>query len=118
MAFTDDERLQIQHYLGASEFWFYWNAELDELGTRATAEARARALLSDLADVDARLKSALDNLSLVKAEDVEFRGEGELEALREHGRNLVHRLAIIFGVEVISDYYGSSVEMGGEYDVN
>jgi len=117
MPFTDDERLQIQHYLGVSEFWFYWNAEIDELSARATSEARVRTLLSDLADVDARLKSALDNLSLVKAEDVEFRGEGELEALREHGRNLVNRLAIIFGVDPVGDYYGSSVSMSGEYDV-
>ena len=118
MAFTDDEKLQIQHYLGVSEFYFMWNAEILELGASTTAQARVRVLLSDLADVDARLKSALDNLSLVKAEDVEFRGEGELEALREHGRNLVHRLAIIFGVEIVADYYGSSVGMGGEYVVD
>src|SRR6185436_12352267 len=108
MAFTDDEKLQIQHYLGVSEFYFGWNAEIGELGTSTAAQSRVRALLSDLADVDARLKTALQRLALKKGEDgVEFAGEDELEALREHGRNLVHRLAIVFGVEIGADYYGS-----------
>src|SRR6185436_8658833 len=117
MAFDADETLKIQHYLGFSTFYFYMDAELIEVGASADAETRVRALLVDLDDVDTRLKLALDNLALVKAEDVEFRGEDELEALRNHGRNLIQRLAILFGVEVGDDYYGSSVDMGGEYQV-
>jgi hypothetical protein len=115
MDFSDDERLQILHYLGVSDLYYMWNAELTEIGGRLVAADRVRTILVDLADVDARLKAALDNLSLVKAEDVEFRGEGELEALRNHGRNLINRLAILFGVTVGDDYYGSISAMSGPY---
>jgi hypothetical protein len=117
MAFTADEKLQIQHYLGLSSFYFLMNAEIIGVGADDAAATRVGAILADLADIDQRLKIALDNLTLTKAEDVEFRGEGELEALRNHGRNLIHRLAIIFGVETGADYYGNDISWTGAYEV-
>ena len=124
MAFTDEEEQLIRQYLGWSEL--YWDidariqGQLEYIGSdpeRAPAATRVRAHLAELQDIDERLKNALDNLTLVKAEDVEFRGDGELEALRRHGRSVIQRLAIIFDVKPQRDYYGSEVPWTGEFGV-
>jgi hypothetical protein len=120
MAFTGSEKQQIRQYLGYSELFKdidpRLESQMNDIGNAAdqSAATRVRAHLTDLADVDTRLKNALDNLTLTKAEDVNFRGPEELEALRDHGRNVVQRMAIIFELEPKRDYYGSGAGMGGE----
>jgi hypothetical protein len=117
-AFTPEEKALIRQYLGFSELFHDIDPRLEsqmaEIGDRSPEAAdHVRAQLARLANIDAQLEAALDNLTLSKAEDVTFLGPDQLEALRQHGRNLVERIAIVFQVRPQRDYFGSEVGSGG-----
>lgn len=118
MAFTAAEKAQIRQVLGFSELFHDLDPRLEgqmiDLGTRAPdAVTRIQNTLVALTDIDARLVVALDDLSLVKAEDITFQGEGELESLRNQGRMLIQQIAITFELVPKRDYYGSAEVLGG-----
>jgi hypothetical protein len=118
-AFTDAQKAAIRQYLGFSELFHDIDPRLEgqmiELGSRAPdAVARVQANLVALADIDARLGGALDNLDLTKAEDILFLGPDQLEALRNQGRMLIQQVAITFELRPKRDYYATGECMGGE----
>jgi hypothetical protein len=120
--FTEDEKAAIRSYLGWSALYYLIDPRLESqigtggLGTTQPSSAtRVRSILTRLADIDSRLDSALDNLDLTKAEDINFLGSEQLDALRNQGRMLVGQLAIIFEVVPKRDYFdeGGGTGMGG-----
>lgn len=119
MSFTPQERHQIRLYLGWSEQFRDYDTRLetqmDQLGGQVdqSAATTVRTLLAALSSVDTLITNALGNLTLKKAEGVEFAGMGEIEGYRNHGRNLVRRVAIIFDVEPKRDYYGEDGDGAG-----
>lgn len=119
MAFTESEKARIRRYLGFSQGFHDVDTRLEgQLGTLSPQEAedQVREILVKLAAIDAKLQSAaLNNLDLVKAEDVTFLNELQIIALQNYGRTLINQLAIIFNIDMSMqpDYYGSSAGMGG-----
>jgi hypothetical protein len=116
--FSSTEKALIRQYLGFSELFHDIDPRLEsqmaELGDRSPEAAdNVRAQLARLANIDARLDGALDNLDLQKAEEVTFLGPDQLEALRDQGRNLIQRIAIVFQVAPQRDYYGVEAASGG-----
>lgn len=117
--FTEDEKAAIRSYLGWSAFYYQIDPRLESqigaggLGTTQPASAtRVRSILTALADIDTRLTGALDNLDLTKAEDINFLGPEQLDALRTQGRMLIGQMGIIFELKPKRDYYGD----GGDAD--
>lgn len=116
--FTDAQKAQIRQYLGFSELFHDIDARLEgmmnQLGSRAPeAVSRVIANLQRIADIDARLDCALDNLNITKAEDVEFSGEPQLDALRNQGRMLIQQIAIVFELIPKRDYFAVYDGCGG-----
>lgn len=116
--FSGEEQARIRQYLGFSEQFQDLDGRLEsqlaEVGSRSPeAETLVRQCLARLANVEEQLEGALDNLALTRAEDVSFLGPEQLEALRQHGRNLIQRIAIVFHVEPLRDYFGSEATSGG-----
>jgi len=64
----------------------------------AETEAEVVAILGRLAALESRLDAAPDNLTLSVAEDVEFRGPGELEALWGEIRRWRIELSTLLGL--------------------
>jgi len=117
-AFTDAQKAAIRQYLGFSELFHDVDTRLEsqmsEIGTRSPdAATRIVNNLTALAAIDTRLTSALDNLDLVRAEDVTFLGPAQLEAIRTHGRMLIGQIAITLEVQPRRDYYSTGAEMSG-----
>jgi hypothetical protein len=118
-AFTDPQKAAIRQYLGFSELFHDIDPRLEgqmiELGSRAPeAVARVQTNLLKLADIDARLDGALENLDLTTAEDIIFLGPEQLEALRNQGRMLIQQIAIAFELKPKRDYYATGECWGGE----
>jgi|SRR5579859_6660285 len=118
MPFSDAEKAAIRQYLGFSELFHDLDPRLEgqmnDLGSRAPdAVTRVQANLTALANIDTRLAGALDNLDLTKAEDIEFLGPKQLEAIRDQGRMLIQQIAITFELKPKRDYYATGEDMGG-----
>ena len=110
--FTDAEKAQIRQVLGYSELFHDVDTRLEnqmlEIGTRSPdAKTRISASLVALTAIDARLVSALDNLDLVRAEDVTFLGPAQLDTIRAHGRMLIQQISITLQCPVMRDYYST-----------
>jgi hypothetical protein len=112
--FDENEKASIRTYLGWSALYRDIDPRLESqigtggLGTTQPASAtKVRAILTRLADVDTRLDGSLDNLDLTKAEDINFLGPAQLDALRSQGRMLIGQIATIFELEPKRDYYGT-----------
>lgn len=118
MAFTETERSQIRFYLGLPDQYRDLNTVLEgqlhgDLSPQA--EVIARDILTDLNAVDLALIDARKRLKALEVGSIKLPAGGELMELRSEGRRLCHRLASIFGVEVVEDVYSSSSggSMGG-----
>lgn len=120
MAFTLPQRVAIREYLGWSQLFKQIDprleGQMDNLPiTTPDAVTTVLALLADLGAVDAAIQNAaLNNLTLSKAEDVNFFGPEQLSELRRHGRMKIQQLSIIFELEPKRDYYSVDDGMGGE----
>lgn len=117
MALTDDEASSVRAYLGFSDGFRDLDTRLESqiLNLTAGAEARVRALLTRIGEIDTKLQSAaLANLDLERAEDVTFLGPEQLVALRGQGRMLCRRLGQVFFLEPRADYFDEGGgDMGG-----
>lgn len=116
--------MAIRNWLGFSELFHdidpRLESQMNDIQARSPdAVTFVQARLADLDDIRSRLGLALDNLDLVKAEDVTFLGPMQLEALRDQGRMLVLQIATIFELKpkrdvflTGEDSYGGMIELG------
>ena len=118
MAFTDAQKVSIRNYLGFSENFHQINTRLEsmliDLPIRSpAAEALAISILAQLAAIDAANQTtALTGVKFKKAEDVEW-NLGAFQQRQDYGRSLIQRLAILFEVTPMEDYYGAAGGGGG-----
>lgn len=117
-AFTPPQMAAIRQYLGFSELFHDIDPRLEsqmiDLGNRSPdAVTRVVNNLTALADIDSRLTGALDNLDLTHADEVDFLGPAQLEALRDQGRMLIQQIAITFELKPKRDYYMVGEDAGG-----
>ena len=117
-SFTPAQRAAIRQYLGWSELFHDVDPRLEGmmsmLDQRAPdAVVRVKNNLVRLADIDDRITSALDNLDLTRAEDINFLGPDQLDALRNQGRMLVNQIAITFELRPPRDYFAMGDDGGG-----
>ena len=116
MALTDAQKASCRLYLGASDFSASGVSTALERALTAlssSAETQVAALLVKLATIETDLSASWDRQKVIKAEEVTLAAEGELRALRSEGRRLARQLGIIFGIEPISDAFGTGFAATG-----
>lgn len=122
MALTATQKAGVRLYLGYSDGSrdtpSGYNLEGVFAGLSAEAETQVIAILALLATVDAKFtESAALSAAGLKSVDnggVEWFGATSAQSsLSATGRRLVARLAIILGVPVVRDVFGSAVPMCG-----
>lgn len=119
MPFSDSEKQLIRNYLGFSELFHdidpRLESQMNDIGTRSPdAVTFVQGILTKLATVDSQLDALLPQLTLTKAEDIEFiHGSEQLEAVRDRGRELVQKVAIVFEIKPKRDVYASGEDLGG-----
>jgi hypothetical protein len=119
VAFSEADRVQIRLYLGFGSLYLQADPRLENAitalqsvtdgGTRPTndAELVAKGILTELADVDSRIKALRDQQAAT-----EVVGELRLDAAREQqrlcteGRRYVHRLSRMLDTFPRSDAFG------------
>lgn len=116
MAFTGPELIRIRAVLGYPNLFRYKNTRLESALVQADADGETyiRAELAAIAEVDAAIRNggtAFDALGVRKVDEVEFQTGAtqspEMQA-RKMGRVHIARISSFFGVNVHSDYYGTS----------
>jgi hypothetical protein len=112
VAFTSTERGSIRMYLGWSARFLQFDDALERameaVGNDAATEAQIRAHLTEGARVDAAIQAAEARLKASKVGTIEL-NDGEIETLRDRGRQNVGRMARAFGVEVRGDAYSGAL---------
>lgn len=102
MALTDTQKASIRRYLGYPD-WVQGSYSLLEGRMQvlsAAGEAQVTALLTDIANVETRIKATYTVQHVKRAEEVELQGPEGVASLRQEGRRLVEQLAAMFGVPV------------------
>ena len=137
-ALSETQKQKCRLYLGYSGRWHQTFTELEQAMDSVNSQAASiasptydsanaligeiSAVLDQLAATDKQLigssassyaDGAKKRQKFDKAEDVTFRGPVELAALRSEGRMLVNRLALLLGVPVNGDVFGSGASSGG-----
>lgn len=131
MAFTELDRVNIRHYLGYSSVFLQVDSRLESAitalqsvadgGTRPTsdAETSAKALLTELADIDTKIKALRDQQAAT-----EVIGEMKLDAAREQarlrseGRVYVHRLARMVDTLPRADAFGPAPGFASSHEAH
>jgi hypothetical protein len=120
MAFSEEQRVQIRHYLGYPDVFQGQNTRLesamDVIGERVQASARVVAILAEItAALAATAPSSEDSLhssaGIKQVDEVHFFGNESvgnvaLLEMRKLGRQWVNQLSIIFGVCIAHDIFG------------
>jgi hypothetical protein len=108
MALTEDQKFQLRLYLGWSERFHQFDSGLEQamsaLETRASAEAGVISMLVECVRIDTALIAAEKRLKASEMGPITLNG-GEIEQLRDRGRQFVGRIASILGVEVRNDVF-------------
>lgn len=124
MAFTDDQRRDIRHYLGFPDVFRSVNSRLesamDVVGGRPDSVEQVEEILAEIAAAIAAMKpSSATGLhtqaGIKRVDEIEFfgnAGSGNVAAseMRKVGRQWVNRLSIVMGVPIVHDIFG-----GGGY---
>lgn len=120
MALTDAERVKVARYLGYSILAptnDYLGRTLTDLGSRPAAEAEVRAILAQIAAVDAAtatVSSSTDRAGLSRVEDVWFNtGSGAFAAQTADRNRLIDELANLLGVPRLSGTQGGGPTLRG-----
>lgn len=112
MAFTDDEQAQIRMYLGWSARYMQTDDALrrayDSVGTLASDAALIQAGLTEVARIDAAIEAAERRIKAEAVGPIKLNG-GEIEQLRDRGRQAVGRMARTLGVEVRGDAFSGAL---------
>jgi hypothetical protein len=119
LALTSAERAQVRTVLGYADTPAYPNTWLE--GTLSAlssdAEAQVRALLGELAAIDAQLTDCRANrLKVSTVDGINLSGPGEMRALLREASRRAHTISLIVGIEKAGDPYksgsGGALRMG------
>jgi hypothetical protein len=116
MAFTNAELIRIRSVLGYPNAYRYKNVRLESalVQVDADGETYIRTELAAIDEIDASIRSggiAFSALGAKKVDEVELKdksGQGVADESRKMGRLHISRISGFFGVEIHSDYYGTS----------
>lgn len=119
MAFTNAAALQIRVLLGYQNSFRYKNTRLESALTAGQVDSDGEVfVLNELAavkEIDVELRAGGVGYISAGAASVDrslklsvSRGERPMDALRNLGRMHIGRLATFFGVEILSDYFGTA----------
>lgn len=111
MALTEDQKFQIRLYTGWSERFHQFDSALEQamsaLETRPSAEAGVIALLADCARIDTAITAAEARIKAMSVGPIEL-NNGEINQLRDRGRQFAGRIASILGVEIRNDVFSGA----------
>lgn len=112
MALTDDQKFKVRLYLGWSERFHQFDSELEQamsaLETHPSAETGVIGLIADCERIDAAITAAEGRLKAMVVGSIELNG-GEINQLRDRGRQFVGRMASILGVTVRNDVFSGNL---------
>jgi hypothetical protein len=112
MALTEDQKFHIRLYMGWSERFHQFDSGLEQalsaLETRPSAETGVVALIAECVRVDTALVAAEKRLKASEMGPITLNG-GEINQLRDRGREFVGRIASILGVEVRNDVFSGGL---------
>lgn len=120
MAFTESDRVNIRHYVGAGQLFLQAYPLLESAitniqaiadgGTRpdSSAETAVKSLVTDLQSVESNLKALWPTMLALTADEVKIDPARAMAALRMEGRRLAYSLARHLGFNsVLADVFGS-----------
>src|SRR5262245_59015620 len=81
---------------------------MESVGNDAATEAQIRGHLTEAARIDTAITAAEARLKAAKVGTIEL-NSGEIDTLRDRGRQNVARMARAFGVEVRGDAYSGAL---------
>lgn len=120
MAFTEADRVQIRHFMGAGQLFLQAYPFLESAisnvqsvgdgGTRpdSSAETAIKSLVTDMQSVESNLKTLWPTMLALTADEVRIDPARAMAALRMEGRRLAFSLARHLGFDsVLADVFGS-----------
>lgn len=112
MALTEDQKFQVRLYMGWSERFHQHDSALEQamsaLETRASAQAGVITMLAECVRIDAAVTAAESRIKAMSVGPIEL-NNGEINQLRDRGRQYVCRIASILGVEVRNDVFSGGL---------
>lgn len=115
MALTATQKAEVRRYLGYPDLsqGAYSTLEGAMSAISAEAELQVAAYLTDLLDIEARLRSSWGVQVAKKAEEVELWGWAGIMALRQEGNRLVEALGRLLNTEPQRQFFTSAGGSGG-----
>ena len=112
MALTDQDKTQIRYLLGYSVLEN--NSDIvraiNSMDAQPTAEPVIRAILAEIAQIDASISNVKQLAVAIQDGSVQLRASYSLGVLRSMGREQVRRLALFLGVDVRNSIYSGAGE--------
>jgi len=113
MAFSATEREQIRSFLGWPAARYRQSDALDQAldtvsADRPESETIARSLMAEIVELDGDIKAMLKHAAkATTVGSIEQRADYQKAALDKRGRDLIQRLANLFGVPWYSGYFNA-----------
>jgi len=112
VALTDQDKTQIRYLLGYSVLEN--NSDIvraiNSMDAQPTAEPVIRAILAEIAQIDASISNVKQLAVAIQDGSVQLRASYSLGVLRSMGREQVRRLALFLGVDVRNSIYSGAGE--------
>lgn len=114
MSLTATQKAEIRRFMGYSDLTqgYYSTLEGALNALSAEAELQVATILTDLAAIEAQLRTSWSRQKVKRAEDVELAGHDELVALYREGNRLAGLLGTVTGVPVAQAPFGGGSNAG------